>query len=89
MPVERMPMRQVCDWVRLKDAGMSIREIARRVGVASSTVRLTVRRCEAAGIAWLPSKSAMTGQQESLVSQCLGLIRRSEAVEPTFMLVIC
>jgi hypothetical protein len=31
---------------------MSTREIARRVGVASSTVRLTLRRCEVAGIAW-------------------------------------
>ena len=52
MPMERMPMRQVRDCVRLKNAGMSTREIARRVGVASSTVRLTLRRCEAAGIAW-------------------------------------
>lgn len=52
MPMDRMPMRQVRDCVRLKNAGMSTREIARRVGVASSTVRLTLRRCEAAGIAW-------------------------------------
>ena len=52
MPMERMAMRQVRDCVRLKTAGMSTREIARRVGVASSTVRLTLRRCAAAGIAW-------------------------------------
>src|SRR5258708_4786055 len=52
MPMERMSMRHVRDCVRLKDAGMSTREIARRVGVASSTVRLTLRRCEVAGIAW-------------------------------------
>jgi len=52
MPMERMPMRHVRDCVRLKNAGMPTREIARRVGVASSTVRLTLRRCEAAGIAW-------------------------------------
>ena len=52
MPMERMSMRHVRDCVRLKNAGMSTREIARRVGVASSTVRLTLRRCEVAGIAW-------------------------------------
>lgn len=45
-------MRHVRVCVRLKNAGMSTREIARRVGVASSTVRLTLRRCEVAGIAW-------------------------------------
>ena len=52
MPMERMPMRRVRDCVRLKNAGISLREIACRVGVASSTVRLTLQRCEAAGIAW-------------------------------------
>lgn len=52
MPMERMSMRHVRDCVRLKNAGMSTREIARRVGVVSSTVRLTLRRCAAAGIAW-------------------------------------
>jgi len=52
MPMERMSMRHVRDCVRLKNAGMSMREIARRVGVASSTVRLTLRRCEVAGVVW-------------------------------------
>ena len=52
MPMERMSMRHVRDCVRLKNAGISTREIARRVGVASSTVRLTLRRCEVAGIGW-------------------------------------
>jgi transposase len=51
MPMERMSMRHVRECLRLKSAGISTREIARRVGVASSTVRLTLRRCEAAGIA--------------------------------------
>ena len=59
MPMERMAMRQVRDCVRLKNAGMSTREIARRVGVAPSTVRLTLQRCEAAGIAW-PVDSDLT-----------------------------
>jgi transposase len=47
-------MRHVRDCVRLKSAGMSTREIAQRIGVVSSTVRLTLRRCEVAGIAWPP-----------------------------------
>src|SRR3984893_14970668 len=51
MPRERMSMRHVRECLRLKSAGISTREIARRVGVASSTVRLTLQRCEAAGIA--------------------------------------
>ena len=41
MPAERIAMRQVRDVLRLKAAGI-IREIARRVGVAPSTVRLTI-----------------------------------------------
>lgn len=48
MPMERIAMRQVRDCRRLKHAGMAAREIAHRVGVAPSTVRLTLRRCVAA-----------------------------------------
>src|SRR4030088_2650970 len=44
MPAERIAMRQVRDVLRLKAAGVSGNEIARRVGVASSTVRLTLKR---------------------------------------------
>ena len=43
-------MRQVRDVLRLKTAGVAINEIARRVGVASSTVRLTLKRLAAAGL---------------------------------------
>ena len=52
MPMERISMRRVRDCLRLKDAGISTREISVRLGIAASTVRLTLRRCEAAGIAW-------------------------------------
>jgi transposase len=45
-------MRHVRDVMRLKSAGMPSREIARRVGTAASTVRLTIRRFEAAGLSW-------------------------------------
>ena len=45
-------MRRVRDCLRLRSAGLSAREIAVRIGVAPSTVRLTFRRCEAAGLTW-------------------------------------
>jgi transposase-like protein len=41
----------------LKAAGVSGNEIARRVGVASSTVRLTLKRLAVAGLSWpLPAE---------------------------------
>src|SRR6202049_1710622 len=52
MPTERLAMRHVRDVIRLKSAGMPTREIARRVGTAPSTVRLTIRRFEASGLSW-------------------------------------
>ena len=47
MPAERAAMRQVREIIRLKWAGVSGHEIARRVGVAPSTVRLTLQRVAA------------------------------------------
>jgi hypothetical protein len=47
MPMDRMSMRHVREGVRLTNSRMTTRDIARRVGVASSTLR----RCEATGIA--------------------------------------
>jgi IS30 family transposase len=45
MPAERTAMRQVREVLRLKFiGGVPSREIARRVGVAPSTVRETIRR---------------------------------------------
>jgi transposase len=50
-------MRQVREIMRLKSAGVSGQEIARRVGVAPSTVRLTLKRVVAADLAWpLPAE---------------------------------
>src|SRR3954469_5040230 len=59
MPAERIAMRQVRDVLRLNAAGVSGNEIARRVGVASSTVRLTLQRLAAAGLGW-PLPAALT-----------------------------
>src|SRR5713101_616049 len=82
MPAERIAMRQVRDVLRLTAAGVSGNEIARRVGVASSTVRLTLKRLAAAGLGWpLPAEltdAALEGQLFSAVGKKQGHRRRGE-----------
>src|SRR6202789_655681 len=53
MPAERVPMRQAREIIRLKfSAGVATREIARRLGLAPSTVRETLSRLASAGLSW-------------------------------------
>jgi len=53
MPAERVAMRQVREIIRLKfSARVPTREIARRLGIAASTVRGTLGRFESAGLNW-------------------------------------
>ena len=52
-------MRQVREVLRLSTAGVGLNEIARRVGVAPSTVRLTLKRLPSAGLSW-PLPAEMT-----------------------------
>lgn len=53
MPTERIAMRRVREMLRLsRDAGLGIREVARRTGVAPSTLREMFRRFERSGLAW-------------------------------------
>ena len=52
MPAGRVSMRQVREVLRLGFAGISKHEIARRTGLAPSTVRETLRRFEGAGLVW-------------------------------------
>ena len=53
MPAERVPMRDAREIIRLKfSAGLAMREIARRLGVAPSTVRETLRRLSMSGLSW-------------------------------------
>src|SRR5262249_21848865 len=59
MPAERLPMRRVREVLRLRTAGVGLNEIARRVGVAPSTVRLTLKRLASAGLGW-PLPAEMT-----------------------------
>jgi transposase len=81
MPAERAAMRQVREIVRLKAAGVPTREVARRVGVAPSTVRLTLDRLAAAGLSHpLPSDLSDSVLEERLFgpgSPC-GNRRRTE-----------
>jgi transposase len=53
MPAERVCMRRVREILRLKfAANVAVREIARRVGTAPSTVRATLNRFQAATLTW-------------------------------------
>jgi transposase len=52
MPAERVSMRHVREILRLDSAGVSKHEIARRTGLAPSTVRETLKRFEVAGLVW-------------------------------------
>ena len=66
MAAESIVMRQVRDLLRLNAAGVSGNEIARRVGVASSTVRLTLKRLAVAALSWpLPAESDRHGARST------------------------
>src|SRR5258708_17164051 len=52
MPAGRVAMRRVREVLRLGFAGISKHEIARRSGLAASTVRETMARFKASGLDW-------------------------------------
>lgn len=52
MSTERLAMRRERTAIRANSAGMPSPKMARRVGMAPSTVRLPIRRVEAASLAW-------------------------------------
>src|SRR6202043_1765011 len=67
VPAERTTMRQVREVLRLTSAGVGLNEIARRVGVAPSTVRLTLKRLASAGLSWpLPAEMTDSALETSL-----------------------
>src|SRR5215472_9959807 len=82
MPAERMPMRRVREVLRLRTAGVGLNEIARRVGVAPSTVRLTLKRLASAGLSWpLPAETTDSALEAALfaaVGTKQGYRRRTE-----------
>jgi len=75
-------MRHVREVLRLRAAGVSGNEIARRLNVAPSTVRLTLRRLAAAGLSWpLPAEltdTALEAQLFTAVGTKQGHRRHSE-----------
>jgi transposase len=52
MPAERIGMRDAREIILLKSSSVSTHEIARRLGMARSTVRETLKRAEGAGLSW-------------------------------------
>ena len=68
MPAERVAMRQAREIIRLKfSASVPTREIARRLGLAPSTVRETLNRLESAGLVWpLPEGMGDADLEEAL-----------------------
>jgi len=82
MPAERIAMRQVRAVLRLNAAGVPGNEIARRVGVASSTVRLTLKRLADSRLSWpLPTEltdAALEAQLFTAAGKKQGHRRRDE-----------
>src|SRR5580700_7599312 len=72
MPAERIAMRQVREVVRLKAAGISTREIAVRLSVAPSTVRLTLQRVAAAGLGFPLPEGLSDGDLEARLFAAAG-----------------
>jgi transposase len=89
MPAERVAMRRVREVLRLKfDAGMSHKAIARSLGIAASTVRLTLARVAEAGLSWpLPDDLSDAALEDKLYG-CAGTkqgVRRH--AEPDWALI--
>ena len=89
MPAERTTMRQLREILRLKFVGdVPLREIARRVGVAASTVRATVKRFEVAGLSWpLPDEMTDAALEERLFAPTSGKQGHRRQIEPDWAAV--
>jgi transposase len=74
MPAERMGMRDAREILRLKASSVSTHEIARRLGLARSAVRETLKRAQTTGLAWpLPE-----GMNDEALEAALYASRRSK-----------
>ena len=84
MPAERTTMRQVREVLRLKFVGgVPIREIARRIGVAASTVRVTLKRFQTAGLSWpLPEELTDAALEAALFAEAGTKQGHRRQVEP-------
>ena len=77
-------MRQVREILRLKlIGGLATREVARRVGVAASTVRATLKRFQASGLTWpLPEDLTDTALETRLFGPAGSKQGHRRQVEP-------
>jgi transposase len=67
-------MRDAREIIRLKSSSVSTHEIARRLGLARSTVRETLKRADGAGLSWpLPE-----GMNDEALEAALYASRRSK-----------
>jgi transposase len=89
MPAERVAMRQAREIICLKfSAGLKTREIARRLGLAPSTVRETLRRFESAGLSWpLPDGMSDTDLEAALYGNRGSKRGHRGHAEPDWLLV--
>lgn len=73
MPAERVSMRQAREIIRLKFSSFSTHEIARRLGMARSTVREVLQRAESAALSWPQAE----GMSDAALEGALYANRRS------------
>src|SRR3954468_6495947 len=72
MPAERVAMRGVREVLRLTFAGVSKREVARRTGLASSTVRATIARFQSLGLIWPLPETVTDSDLEAKIYKSAG-----------------
>src|SRR6201994_768891 len=65
MPAGRIGMRDARETIRLKSSCVSTHEIARRLGLARSTVRETLKRADGAGLSWPLAEGMNDGALEA------------------------
>src|SRR5271167_1015401 len=88
MPAGRVAMRHVREVLRLGLAGISKHEIARRTGLAASTVRETIERFKAAGLDWPLPDSVTDGELEASLYKNAGTKQgHRRRAEPDWALV--
>src|SRR5438094_1953256 len=84
MPAERTAMCHVREVIRLKFVGdVPTLETARRIGVAASTVRATIKRFQAAGLSWpLPEELTDAALEAALFAEAGTKQGHRRQVEP-------
>ena len=82
-------MRHVREVLRLTTAGVSGNEIARRLNLAPSTVRLTLQRLSTAGLSWpLPAEltdAALEGRLFTAAGTKQGHPANQSPIGPSFI----